>query len=145
MFQPTTLVNGTTLAQSTKDPSVPPPADAATPAMADPIVLKPHEEAVLMDLSKLWQDHHDRGLKLRHGTGQLLNQENCLGAPNKPQPRGPAVMKAAAERLHVPESELSRMRWFAFLFLTFEDFEALKTYEEWQAAAAQEGADAHQG
>lgn len=62
---------------------------------------------------KLWADEHTRSLAVRRETGSLLNAR--LGSPAERQPRGQSVLKQAADKLHIAESELNRMRWFAHL------------------------------
>jgi len=73
------------------------------------------EDLKLVDhLVKLWRSHAERDLGTRHQTGRLLNER--LGAPDARQPHARRVLKTAAERLEIAESDLNRMRWFAHLF-----------------------------
>jgi hypothetical protein len=65
-------------------------------------------------LVKLWEDHTECDLGTRHQMGKLLNER--LGPPTERQPHGQRVLKMAAEKLAIAESELNRMRWFAHLF-----------------------------
>jgi hypothetical protein len=67
---------------------------------------------LLDKLAKLWVADNTRSLELRLQTGRLLNDR--LGQPIKRQPRGPSVMKDAAETLCIAQSELNRMRWFEY-------------------------------
>jgi hypothetical protein len=75
----------------------------------------------LGQLAEKWQAHHGAGLEIRHETGKLLNER--FGPPTAKQKRGEGVLKEVVERLQVAESELSRMRRFAF---HFESVKALK-------------------
>jgi len=65
-------------------------------------------------LVDLWRSDAERDLATRHQTGKLLNGR--LGPPDKRQPHARRVLKTAAERLGIAESDLNRMRWFAHLF-----------------------------
>ena len=67
---------------------------------------------LLGKLAKLWANHNTRSLQVRLETGSLLNAR--LGQPTERQRRGRSVLKQAAETLHTAESELNRMRWFAY-------------------------------
>jgi predicted DNA-binding protein len=82
-----------------------------------------HDEFLVQlgQLAEKWQSHHRVGLELRHQTGKLLN--NRFGDPNNHQKHGEQVLKEASERLHIAQSELSRMRRFAHHFQSFEDFQ----------------------
>ena len=64
-------------------------------------------------LVKLWASHNERSLQVRQETGSLLNDR--LGPPTKRQGRGRRVLAQAAQSLQIAESELNRMRWFAYL------------------------------
>jgi len=77
------------------------------------------EKRLLGRLAKLWHSHCQAGLAKRHQMGVLLNQE--LGPPSQRLASGQRILKLAAERLTISESELSRMRWFAHLFPTVAD------------------------
>jgi len=66
---------------------------------------------LLAELSKLWASHHRRSLAIRLETGSRLNAR--LGEPTIRQEHGEAILKQAAKELHVAESDLNRMRWFA--------------------------------
>jgi len=70
-------------------------------------------------LAERWQAHCGQGLEIRHETGKLLNGR--YGDPARRQTRGEGTLKEAADRLQVAESELSRMRRFAYHFRTLED------------------------
>jgi len=72
------------------------------------------DEVLFNELSKLWQNHHSRGLKLRHLTGTRLNDR--FGPPTERQAYGKATSQQLSEKLGVAESDLSRMRWFAHHF-----------------------------
>jgi hypothetical protein len=75
----------------------------------------------LGQLAEKWRSHHGAELEIRHETGKLLNDH--YGPPTKRQKRGEEVSKEVVEQLQVAESELSRMRRFAF---HFESVKALK-------------------
>jgi len=74
----------------------------------------------LVPLAARWKAHARAGLELRHETGVLLNQR--LGDPSERQNRGEGVLKDLAEELQTSVSELSRMRKFAYLFSSMEEF-----------------------
>src|SRR3954454_14997824 len=76
----------------------------------------------LGQLAEKWQARHGAGLEIRHETGKLLNER--FGPPTAKQKRGEGVLKEVVERLQVAESELSRMRRFAF------HFESVKAQKE---------------
>jgi len=72
------------------------------------------EDLKLVDhLVSLWRSHAERDLGTRYQTGRLLNER--LGSPEARQPHARRVLKTAAERLDLAESDLNRMRWFAHL------------------------------
>jgi len=73
-------------------------------------------------LKKRWQSDNRRGLELRHQTGLFLNRTK-LGSPTVRQTYGSAIVKDCSKTLKISESELSRMRRFAFCF---ESLGALK-------------------
>jgi hypothetical protein len=75
----------------------------------------------LGQLAEKWRSHYGAELEIRHETGKLLNDH--YGPPTKRQKRGEEVSKEVVEQLQVAESELSRMRRFAF---HFESVKALK-------------------
>src|SRR4051812_2946383 len=79
------------------------------------------DRELLRRLAKLWKSHHVRDLGVRWKTGELLNRR--LGPPTARLSHGRRVLKRAAERLQVAESDLSRMRWFAHLFKSAEDLQ----------------------
>lgn len=103
--------------------SQPPNRAVSTPGSADHRDAERNNDQVLLDqLSKMWQDHHKRGLELRHQTGVKLNER--FGPPTARQAYGEANLQRYSETLGVAESDLSRMRWFAHLFKSVEDFRA---------------------
>jgi len=65
-------------------------------------------------LADEWSSQCEKDLEVRHKTGALLNGH--LGAPNTRNERGAEVIKRATERLGITKSDMSRMRWFAYLF-----------------------------
>lgn len=64
------------------------------------------------ELAKIWVTHNKRSLEARSEIGKRLNDR--LGPPTERQPRGRSLLKKAALRLQISESELNRMRWFAY-------------------------------
>jgi len=70
-------------------------------------------------LSLMWQNYHRDNLKLRHFTGSWLNDRH--GPPTRRQAYGKATLQQYIEKLGVAESDLSRMRWFAFYFKSVEE------------------------
>jgi len=70
-------------------------------------------------LSLMWQNDHRDNLKLRHFTGSWLNDRH--GPPTRRQAYGKATLQQYIEKLGVAESDLSRMRWFAFYFKSLEE------------------------
>jgi len=75
------------------------------------IAAKDHK--LVDQLVNLWRSDAERNLDTRHRTGKLLNQR--LGSPTERQPQGQRVLKTAAERLGIAESDLNRMRWYTHL------------------------------
>lgn len=91
-------------------------ADAAFERGADAI----NNDEVLFDrLKTMWQDHLERGLELRHRTGAMLNAR--YGSPAVRQKHGEATFIKLSKLIGVAESEISRMRWFAHLFISLSD------------------------
>jgi len=80
-----------------------------------------HDRTWIALLGQKWRNHHGQDLRLRYDTGKTLNQR--LGPPTSRLPRGEGVMGLLAEQTGLSESSLNRLRWFAFRFPTFEDFE----------------------
>jgi len=80
------------------------------------------DDQLLDRLVELWTCYQTHGLEVRWRVGAELNGR--LGAPVERQPYGRAILKVAAERLEVSESELSRMRWFAHHFTSLADLQA---------------------
>jgi hypothetical protein len=73
------------------------------------------EEAQMLDrLAQIWQTCRKRDLESRRQMGELLNEQ--LGPPTQSQDYGAGTLKKASKRLRISESELSRMRWFAYHF-----------------------------
>lgn len=70
-------------------------------------------------LSQMWQTNHRDDLKLRHLTGEWLNEQH--GPPTKRQAYGEGTLRQYVEKLGVAESDLSRMRWFAFYFKSLKE------------------------
>jgi len=87
---------------------------------AHPVILPPDEyERELESLVQEWNSHHENDLEVRYKTGILLNQH--LGNPATRNQRGAEVVKNAAERLGTTKSDISRVRWFAYLFSSIQD------------------------
>lgn len=78
------------------------------------------EKALLKDLEKIWTPFQQRGLEARWQVGNRLNRE--LGKPTKRLPHGQRVLKKLGKKLQIAECDLSRMRWFSFLFKSVQDF-----------------------
>jgi len=76
----------------------------------------------LGDLAVKWRNARDTDLDIRHLTGALLNER--YGKPDKRLPRGREILAEVAEQLQVAQSELSRMRRFAFHFVSTEDLKS---------------------
>lgn len=73
------------------------------------------ENRLLSKLKVYWTEHQQHGIETRHMMGAFINAE--LGSPAKTrQAHGGRVLKKAATKLGLSESELSRMRWLAELF-----------------------------
>jgi hypothetical protein len=83
--------------------------------------LAPEDNQLLRTLARLWRSHDKRDLGVRWKTGKLLNAR--LGNPTKRLTHGGKILKKAAKLLQMAESDLSRMRWFAFLFESIQDFD----------------------
>jgi len=73
----------------------------------------------LDDLTEQWKNARDTDLEIRHRTGALLNER--FGNPAKRLPRGREILAGVADQLQVAQSELSRMRRFAFHFKSTQD------------------------
>jgi len=72
------------------------------------------DRELIDQLVKLNKADAEHNLGTRHQMGKLLNAR--LGPPTERQPHGQRVLKMAAKKLGIAESELNRMRWFAHLF-----------------------------
>jgi len=83
----------------------------------------PPATVLLRKLQKLWQRHPRPGLKVRHETGKILNDE--LGSPTQGDHWDTLRRVAPALRKGMGEFELSKMRWFAHYFGTMEDLKAI--------------------
>jgi len=81
----------------------------------DDLVSQADDQRLVDQLVELWQGHRRRDLETRHRTGVLLNER--LGPPTVGQPYGRRVLERVGGELRVAQSDLSRMRWFAFLFV----------------------------
>lgn len=85
-------------------------------------VLASEDSLLIGRLADLWAAHEARDLGLRWETGSLINRR--LGPPTKRSPYGKRLLKQAADRLQIAESDISRMRWFAYAFKSVSDFQA---------------------
>jgi len=100
---------------------------STTPLLNEPTDVGPadvaHEdEQLLKKLAALWKSHNERDLEVRLKMGKLLNDR--LGNPAVRLSYGQQVLKKAARQLHIAESDLSRMRWFAHHFGSVKDFQS---------------------
>jgi len=90
---------------------------------------------LFMPLVNDWKAHSGNGLKIRHKAGKELNQH--IGAPTTRHKRGAGVVEKAGELLGVTKGEISRLRWFAHLFNSVEEFlEVYPNATSWAAAKA---------
>jgi hypothetical protein len=80
------------------------------------------DQAWIAELAQEWRDHHGRGLRLRFETGVRLNSR--FGPPTERQKRGENVMQLVAKETGVDQSDLNRMRWFAFRFQDYTAFQS---------------------
>jgi hypothetical protein len=81
----------------------------------DDLVSQANDQRLIDQLVELWQGHRRRDLETRHRTGVLLNER--LGPPTEGQPYGLRVLERVGGELRIAQSDLSRMRWFAHLFV----------------------------
>jgi len=82
-----------------------------------------------------WKAHSGNGLKIRHKTGKELNEH--IGPPSTRRKRGAGVVEKAGELLGITKGEISRLRWFAHLFNSVEEFlEVYSHATSWAAAKA---------
>jgi transposase-like protein len=89
---------------------------------AQPALSEADYQKHLTNLAEKWRGQQETDLALRYQTGVLLNRQ--FGSPKKRQVRNKGVMKKVSEQLEVVQSELSRMRNFAWQFKSIEDFKA---------------------
>jgi len=73
-------------------------------------------------LSCRWKSSHREDLKLRHFTWLWLNDQH--GPPTDRQEYRKGTLKKYKTSLGVGESDVSRMRWFAYEFKSVEDLKA---------------------
>lgn len=81
----------------------------------------PSEKEFFNKMQTKWRGHVRHGLQVRHEMGGLI--VTAVGEPPNLQPRGQRILEETANQLKINRSDLSRMRWFAFHFATFNDFE----------------------
>ena len=74
-----------------------------------------------IELCKRWFKHDRNDLELRWATGRGIN--DAYGSPTVRQPHGQQTIKTLAMVLEIDASEISRMRNFAELADTFEQFQ----------------------
>lgn len=79
------------------------------------------EERLLSKLGKMWMTFQKKDLEIRHETGKLLNA--FLDDPNKRQKYGAGTITKVSNEIGVSPSDISRMRHFARVFLTLEEFQ----------------------
>ncbi len=79
------------------------------------------DDALLQELTQMWEPHQRQGLEVRHRTGALLNAK--FGDSGNRQKYGAATLKRYAATLGLAESELSRMRRFASTFGSVSDLQ----------------------
>jgi hypothetical protein len=84
------------------------------------VTLTADDEQVIGVVEAKWTAHRKKGLELRYDTGSVFNAK--YGPPSEKQPKGLAVMKELSKRLGINLSDLSRMRNFAHLFASFDEF-----------------------
>jgi hypothetical protein len=84
----------------------------------DDLVSQANDQRLIDQLVELWQGHRRRDLETRHRTGVLLNER--LGPPTEGQPYGLRVLERVGKELRIAQSDLSRMRWFAHLFVDLD-------------------------
>lgn len=73
----------------------------------------PEDHKLIDRLVKLWQSNVGRDFETRYQAGKLLNVR--LDPPTKRQTQGQRVLKTAAERMGIAESDLNRFRWYSHL------------------------------
>jgi len=81
-----------------------------------------YDNVSFQQLSCRWKSSHREDLKLRHFTGLWLNDQH--GPPTNRQEYRKGTLKKYQTSLGVGESDVSRMRWFAFEFKSIEDLKA---------------------
>lgn len=78
------------------------------------------EEQLLESLRALWIPHQRRDLEVRYEAGKLLNEK--LGPPKRRQAYGMGTVQLISTELEIDVSTISRIRRFADMFDSFEDF-----------------------
>jgi hypothetical protein len=80
------------------------------------------DESQFVDsLRQIWLPHQQLDLKIRFEMGTLLN--NKLGKPSVRQSYGMGTIKRVALELSIDKADISRMRWFADKYDSFEEFQ----------------------
>lgn len=78
------------------------------------------EDVLLDSLRRIWRTHCTRDLEVRHQLGGLLNRK--LGVPCLRQQYGMGTIRRVSKELGLDKSEISRMRRFAAMFPSFDEF-----------------------
>ena len=78
------------------------------------------EDQLLKSLQALWFPHRANGLKVRYEMGRLLNKQ--LGDPPGRQQYGQGTINRVSAKLDIDKSDISRMRRFAVMSESFEEF-----------------------
>ena len=89
---------------------------AGSPAHAAETDSTINDDQLVNDIVTLWESENKRSLDVRLETGARLNDR--LGSPTERQSRGQGVLRQIAKALDQSYSELSRMRWLAYLMST---------------------------
>ena len=97
--------------------------------------------AWITSLANRWKKHHQNDLRLRFETGAEINKR--LGPTSERQPHGYEVVKTLSIELQLDAPEISRLRRFAELAASFEEFvaqnPACKTWLKVKALLAGQG------
>jgi len=78
-------------------------------------------EEWLERLRKHWVRYQKKGLEVRWEMGKELNKR--LVSPTKRQAHGQETLKKVGKELGISQSDISRMRTFAIMFPSFQEFE----------------------
>jgi hypothetical protein len=114
--------------QATKEPTEigsAEPVHEEQQGMEGPISVTPpapveDEEQFIRNLAAMWQSYNRQGLEVRWITGKRLNER--LGPQDERQPHGEQTIKKVSKEVDISESDICRMRSFASLFESMEEF-----------------------